>query len=111
MTSAIGSSPGFTPVGFGKPTGGLEARLAQYETKLSDWVHCASCKTPEGKAKIAEITDKINEIKQLQKAAEADKQNLRPTLDAGASANDSFAGRSGAVLGTGFVGRRLDAFA
>jgi len=46
------------------------AELAKYESQLSDWVHCASSKTPEGKAKIAEITDKIESIKAQVKRAE-----------------------------------------
>ncbi len=46
------------------------AELAKYESQLSDWVHCASSKTSEGKAKIAEITDKIESIKAQVKRAE-----------------------------------------
>ena len=46
------------------------ADLAKYESQLSDWVHCASSKTSEGKAKIAEITDKIVSIKAQVKRAE-----------------------------------------
>lgn len=46
------------------------AELAKYESQLSDWVHCASSKTSEGKAKIAEITDKIEAIKTQVKRAE-----------------------------------------
>ena len=46
------------------------AELAKYESQLSDWVHCASSKTSEGKAKIAEITDKIESIKARVKRAE-----------------------------------------
>ncbi len=46
------------------------AELAKYESQLSDWVHCASCKTSEGKAKIAEITDKIESIKAQVKRVE-----------------------------------------
>jgi hypothetical protein len=44
--------------------------LAKYESQLSDWVHCASSKTSEGKSKIAELTDKINSIKAEVKRAE-----------------------------------------
>lgn len=49
------------------------AELAKYESQLSDWVHCASSKTSEGKAKIAEITDKIESIKAQVKRAEGAK--------------------------------------
>ena len=44
--------------------------LAKYESQLADWVQCASSKTSEGKAKIAEITDKIEAIKAEVKRAE-----------------------------------------
>lgn len=33
----------------------LQAQLQKCEAQLSDWVHCASAKTPAGKAKIAEL--------------------------------------------------------
>lgn len=37
----------------------LEARLARYQAQLSDWTHCVSAKTPEGKAKIKDLSDKV----------------------------------------------------
>ena len=46
------------------------AELAKYEAQLSDWVHCASSKTSQGKAKIAEITHKIESVKAQVKRAE-----------------------------------------
>jgi len=56
----------------------VSAELAKYESQLSDWVHCASSKTSEGKAKIAEITDKIKSIKAQVKRA-ADSKQPTPT--------------------------------
>ena len=53
------------------------AELAKYESQLSDWVHCASSKTSAGKAKIAEITDKIESIKAQVKRAEDAKPSPR----------------------------------
>jgi 3'-phosphoadenosine 5'-phosphosulfate sulfotransferase len=53
------------------------AELAKYESQLSDWVHCASSKTSAGKAKIAEITDKIESIKAQVKLAEEAKPSPR----------------------------------
>ena len=47
--------------------------LAKLESQLSDWVHCPSSKTSAGKAKIAEITDKIDAIKVSVKKAEDNK--------------------------------------
>jgi hypothetical protein len=70
MLSAIGLSPFPDAAPPGKSTAGLEAKLARYQTQLADWRGSPSCKTPEGKAKIAEISDKINAIKSLQEAAD-----------------------------------------
>jgi hypothetical protein len=47
--------------------------LAKCESQLSDWVHCASSKTSAGKAKIAEITNKIDSIKADMKKADESK--------------------------------------
>jgi hypothetical protein len=44
--------------------------LAKCESQLSDWVNCPSSKTSAGKAKIAEITGKIQTIKAQMKKAE-----------------------------------------
>jgi hypothetical protein len=41
----------------------LQAQLDRCTTQLSDWVNCASGKTPEGKQIIAALQDKINSIK------------------------------------------------
>lgn len=42
----------------------LQGQLSRCETQLSDWVNCASAKTPEGKAKIEEVSNQIALIKQ-----------------------------------------------
>lgn len=42
---------------------GLRAKLDRYEKQLSDCMNCASAKTPEGKADIAAISAKIDEVK------------------------------------------------
>ena len=68
MLSAIGSSSFPNLAGSGKSTAGLEGQLAQYQVQLADWVNCPSCKTPEGKAKIAAISAKISDIEQRMKA-------------------------------------------
>ena len=41
----------------------LDADLAKSQGELSDWVHCASSKTLQGKAKIEEISARISLIK------------------------------------------------
>ena len=51
----------------------LDADLAKAQSQLADWVACPSCKTPEGKAKIEEISAKVDTIKSKLKAAEDSK--------------------------------------
>lgn len=53
--------------------------LAKYESQLSDWVHCPSCKTSTGKAKIAEITAKIDAIKAEMKKVDDAKKSASVT--------------------------------
>ena len=82
MVTAIPSSsqtPGaMADTGQAKPpAGGLDVELANCERQLSDWVHCASAKTPEGKAKIEELTAKHDAIKakmQVEEQAAAKRQ-------------------------------------
>ena len=127
MLGAIGTSTLASATGVGKSAAGLDAQLAQYEIKLADWVNCPSCNTAEGKAKIAELSGKVSEIKQRIAVAVADKEKLRPVApDLTASANgverrgesalnknNSAVDASGSTSTqqTGMVGRRLDVFA
>lgn len=41
----------------------LQARLDRYQKQLSDCVNCASAKTPKGKADIAAISARIDDVK------------------------------------------------
>jgi hypothetical protein len=41
----------------------LDAQLRTYRAQLADWVTCPSAKTPEGKAKIEQISAKLNSVK------------------------------------------------
>jgi hypothetical protein len=127
MLGAIGTSTLASSAGVGKSAAGLEERLAQYEIQLSDWENCPSCTTPEGKAKIAELSSKVNEIKQRIAVTDANKEKLRATApDLPASANGvEYRGDSAAniinsvaeatssrtVQQTGIIGGRLDVFA
>jgi hypothetical protein len=67
--SAVGSSVFSSLFGAGQSTAGLEAQLAKYQVQLADWVSCPSCKTPEGKAKIQELSNKVSDTQQRIKAA------------------------------------------
>ena len=63
-----------------------DAQLAKREAELSDWVHCPSSKTPEGKAKIAQISAQIDTLKaQIVKAQDA-KKSVEAAVKASASA-------------------------
>lgn len=80
MLGAIGSSPFSGTIGTGASTGVLEARLAEYERQLSDRVHCSSAKTPEGKAAIRTLSDKISIVKKRIEEADSAKSAGRPTV-------------------------------
>lgn len=68
MVSAIGSaSPVYSQAQSPASPTVLEAQLSRCQVQLADWVSCPSAKTPEGKAKIAEISDKIAQIEQRMK--------------------------------------------
>jgi hypothetical protein len=62
MLSAIGSAVPSIPTPGGVSPSVLNAQLAKYQTQLADWESCPSCKTPEGKAKIADLQEKIRNI-------------------------------------------------
>ena len=116
MIDALSSSTISGIFGAGQSTAGLDAQLAQYQTKLADWQNCPACKTPEGKAKIAEYSNKIGEIKQRMQAAEAATQRDRSEAGANASlapggdqVNVAAAPQSSQPVGA--LGNRLDVYA
>lgn len=57
MLTPVSAPPGAAAPASGGAAGSaaLQAQLQKCEAQLSDWVHCASAKTPAGKAKIAEL--------------------------------------------------------
>ncbi len=72
IASLTRAASAYTPPGaLSRPSAGGE--LEKLKSQLSDWVNCPSCTTSAGKAKIAEITDKIETIKAQARTAE-DKQ-------------------------------------
>ena len=63
-----GSSPAMTPAA-------ANGELAKLHSQLADWVNCPSCKTSAGKAKIAEISSKIEALENRVKKAEVNKHS------------------------------------
>lgn len=57
---------------------GLEAQLERCRKQLSDSVNCTSSKTPEGKARIEELSNRISEIKTRIEKSAAEKQQIQP---------------------------------
>lgn len=78
--SAVGSSIFPSLFGPGQSTAGLETQLAKYQVQLADWVSCPSCKTPEGKAKIQELSNKVSDTQQRIKAAATPPQNIQSAM-------------------------------
>lgn len=61
--------------------GGLQFDKAKCEARLADWVHCVSASTPQGKARIEELSTQLRGIEaQIRKAAEttADEARSKP---------------------------------
>ena len=89
------------------PSGGrtLDAQLAKSQVQLSDWTHCVSAKTPQGKQKIAEISAKVDDIKAKMKAAE----QSRP--QPGAAQDAQTASATSTPTGVGTLGHTLNVFA
>ena len=65
-----------------RPTPNLDAQLRTYRAQLADWVTCPSAKTPQGKAKIEQISAKLasveNEIKKKSDPASSSGPNASP---------------------------------
>jgi hypothetical protein len=84
--SGISGAANLTTSSIKPAPGGAQAQLAKLQSDLSDWVHCVSCHTPEGQAKIAEITAKIQD---LQKSVSAADDRKQATLEAAQRASAS----------------------
>jgi hypothetical protein len=75
---AIGTpSAATTAYGGGAPsTASLQAQLQRYQKQLSECVHCASAKTPQGKSDIQAISARISQIEQ--RIAQAENARTSP---------------------------------
>ena len=58
-----GLTAGYGPQAPQTPSVGLEAQLTRLQKELSACVNCASANTSEGKKKIQDVADKIQQVK------------------------------------------------
>ena len=83
----------------------LDARLNSCRGQLEDWVTCPSAKTPEGKAKIKEITTRFEAIKQQIKTAdEAGQKRVRERSPIAAEPSASPGAAQEGRIGHGIAG-------
>ena len=109
--TAIGASSFPTGSLAGGSGAALESQLARYQVQLADWVNCPSCTTPEGKAKIRELSDKVQDVQQRIDAAENQRQRVeRRRVE---TAQDALAIRPAArpVNAIGAIGGFLNVYA
>lgn len=109
--SAIGSSSA-SPALIGHPgRASLEAEITRYQQQLADCVNCPSSKTPQGKANIQEISNKIAADEQQLHQVESRAQPADGPSDAPRGANGYT--RSGAPSQAAPAGRggRLNVYA
>lgn len=79
--------------------------------QLADWVTCPSAKTPEGKAKIEQITSKLDSIKdQIKQSGDASASRLAKADDPLKSARPAGAAVD-KVGATGQIGGNVDTYA
>ncbi|MDQ2821722.1 MAG: hypothetical protein M3Y65_15240 [Pseudomonadota bacterium] len=77
-----------------------QARLERLQHQLSDNVHCASARTPEGKAVIAAIEDKIaaEKLSQQKETAPAAAPSTSPSISPSTSPVSRIGDTSGGVI-------------
>lgn len=87
MVSAVGSSGHRPAAAVPSRPAGLDAALEKFKKQLSDTVNCDSAKTPEGKAKIEDLSAKISAVKARMRKEEdtAAKDGARDTPKAEAA--------------------------
>jgi hypothetical protein len=102
MVSAIASSSAAGAGGNVTPADG-QATLARLQHQLSDNVNCASAKTPEGKATISAIEDKIKTLKESMDGKPAAAAGATAAPAAGGATATVPSATSGAVSASGGV--------
>lgn len=73
------SSPALAATAEQRPVVVVASQLAKCESELSDWVNCASGKTPAGRAHIQEISVQIAKLKAQIRQAEETRATPSPT--------------------------------
>ena len=115
----IGSSTTTAAVDYGtmiKSRGLLEVQLEKYKVALADWVNCPACNTPEGKAKIAQLSSVIADIEtELKTADTATRSGITAVQGVNSSAGvkevlTPDANRSVPPLSDGLIGSRLNVY-
>ncbi len=90
----------------------LEAQLNRYEVQLADWCNCGSAKTPEGKAKIQDLTNKADTIKaQLEKIHLAKSSSQPPSAALETPSGQPPSRQSPTLSATPSLGNRVNVFA
>ncbi len=83
IASVGGSSALYSAPSASDHRAALEADLARYKSQLADWCQCSSSKTDAGKAKIRELTDKVNQAEaRLEKVSNNAKSRLENSQQA-----------------------------
>lgn len=79
MVQPIGSFGSPKDSSFQSAPVGLDVQLAQLQGQLADCVNCDTARTPQGKAKIQELSIKIQSIRARLERVEQAKQIQAPT--------------------------------
>ncbi len=102
LTAPSSAATTTTALSSGPSPAVLNAQLSKYQSQLADWENCPSCKTPEGKKKIAEINARIKDVEQrLQASGQGAAAPLQP--------QEQTTAPTGQVTAT--LGQRVNAFA
>ncbi len=87
-TEGISGNPAVAPRAASHRSPSLDAQLETVRGQLQDWVTCPSSKTPEGKAKIRQITEQFEAVKQQIKKADDPQGRADTTTAAEGTAAD-----------------------
>ena len=91
----------------------LEAQMRTCRAQLADWVTCPSAKTPEGKAKIEQISSKLDSIKNQIKQSGVSSSSAEPAAQPDGSLESPHRAEAGAakLAASGQIGSNVDTYA